>query len=55
MKAVTRNPARVLMIDKYKGEIAIGKQADVLLLDSKLNIEKVFANCKIVFSSEQPG
>jgi beta-aspartyl-dipeptidase (metallo-type) len=42
LKVLTLNPARILKL-KQKGKIAIGMDADVLLLDSDLMIHSVFA------------
>ncbi|RED46148.1 beta-aspartyl-peptidase [Aestuariispira insulae] len=42
LKLVTSNPARVLKLDG-KGGIAVGKDADFLLLDADLNLQWVFA------------
>ena len=41
LKSVTCNPARILNIDK--GCIEEGKYADIIVADSKLNIDKVYA------------
>ncbi len=42
VKAATINPAKVVGIDQQVGSIAVGKQADFLLLDRDLNIAGVF-------------
>lgn len=42
LKVLTSNPARILKL-KQKGNIAIGLDADVLLLDEDLKINSVFA------------
>lgn len=41
VKAATINPAKVAHIDNEVGSIALGKRADLLILNSKLDIERV--------------
>lgn len=41
VKAATHNPARAIGIDKDYGDIAVGKYANVLLLDEELNLVHV--------------
>lgn len=41
VKAATVNPARVAGIYNEVGSISVGKRADLLLLDSNLNVERV--------------
>jgi beta-aspartyl-dipeptidase (metallo-type) len=43
LKTVTINPARVLRLDRFKGSIAQGKHADLVLMDKSLNVETVFS------------
>jgi len=43
LKTVTSNPAKALRLDKFKGSIAEGKHADLILMDRELNIEAVFS------------
>ncbi|MCB1051986.1 MAG: beta-aspartyl-peptidase [Acidobacteria bacterium] len=42
LRPVTENPARVLKL-KTKGQIAVGKDADLLLLNEDLNIHSVYS------------
>lgn len=46
----TINPARVLGIDKNKGSIAIGKDADYAIIDKDYNVYMTVANGKVVFN-----
>ncbi len=40
-KMLSLNPARTARADKHKGSIAVGKDADILLLDKELNVKRV--------------
>lgn len=44
LKACTINPARAIGVDGVTGSIEEGKRADLLILDSQLNIKAVFVN-----------
>ena len=44
IKCATRNPAKSIHIFDQYGSIAIGKKADLLLLDSELNIRYIIKN-----------
>lgn len=44
LKACTINPARVIKKDNEIGSIAVGKRADLLVLDENLNLEEVYIN-----------
>jgi N-acetylglucosamine-6-phosphate deacetylase len=41
VKMLSLTPARIVGLDKTKGSIEVGKDGDILMLDSGLNIEKV--------------
>ncbi|APH03278.1 beta-aspartyl-peptidase [Bacillus weihaiensis] len=45
LKVITSNPARILKLQQ-KGEIKIGKDADLVLLDEQLTIQSVWARGK---------
>jgi N-acetylglucosamine-6-phosphate deacetylase len=49
---VTTNPARLLGLEKKKGALAKGCDADVVLLDSALRVHDVFVGGKAVFPVE---
>lgn len=40
----TINPARMLGVDKTLGSIAVGKRADILVVDDEVELKKVFTN-----------
>ncbi len=48
-------PSKVLRVEKRKGSLAPGKDADILLLDENLAIKSVYARGKRVDVSSQPG
>ena len=49
VKMVTENPAKVLGIEERKGSIAIGKDADLVLLNNDLSVNTTIVGGKIVF------
>jgi N-acetylglucosamine-6-phosphate deacetylase len=49
VKTVTENPARLLGIEDRKGSIAVGKDADLVLLDEDLSVHTTIVGGKIVF------
>lgn len=50
LKVITSNPANILKL-RQKGELKPGKDADVVLLDSNLNIQSVWAKGKHMVDS----
>lgn len=46
----TINPARVLGIDKQKGSIAVGKDADFAVIDKDYNVYLTVSNGKVVYN-----
>ena len=49
VKMVTENPARLLGIEQSKGSIAVGKDADLVLLGDDLSVQKTIVGGSIVF------
>ncbi|MBW8040089.1 MAG: N-acetylglucosamine-6-phosphate deacetylase [Planctomycetes bacterium] len=49
VKTVTENPAKVLGLVDRKGSIAVGKDADLVLLDEDLSVGATIVGGKIVF------
>jgi N-acetylglucosamine-6-phosphate deacetylase len=49
VKTVTENPARLLGIEQRKGSIAVGKDADLVLLDEDLSVYTTIVSGKIVY------
>jgi N-acetylglucosamine-6-phosphate deacetylase len=46
---MTQNPAKMLGLDKQKGRIAQGMDADLVVLDSHMNVEYTFVEQKLVY------
>ena len=42
VKMLTKNPAEIFGLNK--GEIAIGKDADIVVFDDDINVQSVFVN-----------
>jgi len=53
----TRNPAELMGLDKQKGRIAVGMDADLTVLDARMNIAYTFVGQRLVYQSpdNQPG
>jgi beta-aspartyl-dipeptidase (metallo-type) len=51
---VTTNVARVLRLEKRKGSIAPGKDADVLIMDSDLAVDTVIGMGRVLVENGQP-
>ena len=47
VKSVTINPARAIRVDDTTGSIAVGKYADLLVLDEKLDIRLVMVKGQV--------
>ena len=54
LKVVTANPARILHLEKKKGCVAEGADADFLVLDDDLNIDYVFAKGRPMVVEGEP-
>lgn len=51
----TRNPAEILGIDKQKGSLAVGMDADVTVLDAGLAVRYTFAGQRMVYDRNAVG
>jgi len=49
VRMVTENPAKVLGLADRKGSIAVGKDADLVLLDEEFSVQSTIVGGKIVF------
>jgi len=49
IRMATQNPARLLGLENKKGSIAVGKDADLILLDDNLSVHTTIVAGKIVF------
>ena len=52
LKFFTKNPARVLGLEGIKGEISLGADADLVVLDENLDINDVIAKGKIAMKNK---
>jgi len=56
IETVTLHPAKVLGIQKFKGTLNYGADADFVLLGSKLNVQSTWINGECVFQHNSgPG
>lgn len=51
---VTVNPARILKLFPRKGTLSIGSDADMVVMDQQMNIEKVFAMGEMLLDNGKP-
>jgi N-acetylglucosamine-6-phosphate deacetylase len=49
IRMTTHNPAILLGLENKKGSIAVGKDADLILLDDNLSVNTTIVAGKIVF------
>ncbi len=53
IRLASANPARVLKIDDTKGKIDLNYDADLILLDEKLNVKRTFIAGECVYADEE--
>jgi len=51
IQMITSTPARIMGIDRTKGSLTKGKDADVVIFDKDINIQMTMINSKIVFQT----
>ena len=49
VKMITVTPARILEVSDKKGELAVGKNADIIIFDSDITISMAIVNGIIVY------
>lgn len=49
LKSCTINPARVIGVDDVCGSLAVGKRADIIFVDSAMNLKHVMIKGKMIF------
>lgn len=52
VRMMTETPARIAGIDGKKGSLTVGKDADILIFDDRINIEKTIVGGIIIFERE---
>ena len=50
IRMMTLTPARIMKIDNYKGSIAPGKDADIVIFDKDINIQTAIVRGEILYS-----
>jgi len=50
IKMITQNPASILGVDKHKGSLEIGKDADIVIFDSKISVQTTIVKGKIIYT-----
>lgn len=50
IKMITRNPARILGVDKTKGSLEPGKDADIIIFDSNISIQTTIVKGKVIYT-----
>jgi N-acetylglucosamine-6-phosphate deacetylase len=51
IKMITATPARILNISNRKGELAVGKDADIVIFDKDINVQMTIINGKIIYQN----
>jgi N-acetylglucosamine-6-phosphate deacetylase len=55
VKMASLNPARVIGMDKTKGSLESGKDADIIVFDDVINVQLTFVKGKVEFDRESFG
>ena len=50
IKMMTETPAKIIGIDRDKGKISIGMDADLVLFDKNINIKMTIVNGSVVYN-----
>jgi N-acetylglucosamine-6-phosphate deacetylase len=53
VKMITSTPARILEVGHKKGSLLTGKDADIVLFDSKINVQMTIIKGRIVYDKEK--
>jgi N-acetylglucosamine-6-phosphate deacetylase len=54
VKMITITPAEIMGISDRKGSLEVGKDADVVIFNSNIDIEKTIINGNVIYQSAQP-
>jgi N-acetylglucosamine-6-phosphate deacetylase len=52
IKMISGTPARILGIDQRKGSITVGKDADIVVFDEKINIKYTIVGSRIIYQNQ---
>jgi N-acetylglucosamine-6-phosphate deacetylase len=52
VRMITSTPARIMGISDQKGSLAVGKDADIVIFDKSVNVEKTIVRGKVVYSKK---
>jgi N-acetylglucosamine-6-phosphate deacetylase len=52
VQMITSTPARIMGVDKYKGSLLPGKEADIVLFDDQITIDTTIVAGRIVYSRQ---
>ena len=50
VRMMTLTPARIMKIDKHKGSLSIGKDADIVIFDDHINIQSAIIGGEILYN-----
>ena len=50
VRMMTLTPARILHIDKEKGSLEIGKDADIVIFDNQININNTILKGHVIYT-----
>lgn len=53
VKMITSTPAKIMKIDALKGSLTVGKDADLVIFDERINIETTMVKGKMVYSNHK--
>jgi len=53
VRMMTATPARILQVADKKGSITVGKDADLVIFDSEINIEMTMVKGKVIYEREE--
>ena len=52
VKMMTATPARILGVSDKKGELAVGKDADIVIFDDNINVSMTMIKGSIVYGKQ---
>ena len=53
IKMITATPARILNVNDRKGELAPGKDADIVIFDTDVNVQMTIIHGRIIYGKEK--